>query len=42
MKTMIYFIAVLMLTTITISSEIKNEIETEETKAETRGKIFLQ
>ena len=39
---MIYFLAALMLTTIAISSEIKNEMETEETKAETRGKIFLQ
>merc|ERR1711957_1065248 len=31
--------AALMLTTITWASEIKNEIETEETKAETRGDV---
>ena len=42
MKTMIYFLAALMLSTIALSNEIKNtnEMDTEEQKAETKGKYF--
>ena len=39
---MIYFLAALMLSTIALSSEIKNEIENEESKAENKGKIFIK
>ena len=41
MKTMIYFLAALMLSTIALSSEIKNEFDAEESKAESKGKYFL-